>query len=348
MRFADVAKPTDSMSWAIRVKRARMSAGNAASSSSTTRLSVSTVHATSLLYQIWYRLSFREQVGPALRFPVMRRAAIVSIGFAASSCMPPEWGANAVLHPYRKPLTAVPDIPYDDVAFTGQGGIAFRGWRFRASGERRGMLVYLHGIGDNRAGGIGLAKRFGPKGWEVLAYDGRAQGASGGDACTYGVLEKGDLSKALDALKADRVVLFGSSLGAAVALQAAPLDARIARRDRGVAVLQPRRGRARPRALVCDGRGGRERAHDCRAKGGFDVDDAAPVALAPRIRVPVLLIHGERDRDTRPEHSRRIEAALTGPKRLLIVPGAGHDDTLRGAAVWAEIEAWLSALSSLS
>jgi len=274
----------------------------------------------------------------------MRSAAIILIGFAGSSCMPPEWGANAVLHPYRKPLTAVPDIPYDDVAFTGQGGIALRGWRFRTTGERRGLLVYLHGIGDNRAGGIGLAKRFGPKGWDVLAYDGRAQGASEGNACTYGVLEKDDLSKALDALKADRVVLFGGSLGAAVALQAAPLDARIA----GVIAESPfsslaevARDRAPWFATDAEVASALTIAGQ---KGGFEVDDASPVVSAPRIRVPVLLIHGERDRDTRPEHSRRIEAALTGPKRLLIVPGAGHDDALRGAAVWAEIEGWLSAL----
>ena len=58
----------------------------------------------------------------------------------------------------------------------------------------------------------------------------------------------------------------------------------------------------------------------------------------------MLLIHGESDRETLLAHSRRIEAALAGPKRLLIVPGAGHDDTLRGDSVWTEIEGWLAAL----
>jgi uncharacterized protein len=272
------------------------------------------------------------------------RAASALLLLSCAACMPPEWGANAVLHPYRKPLTAVPDIPYDEVAFTGQGGIPLRGWLFRASGERRGLLVYLHGICDNRAGGIGLAKRFGPKGWDVLAYDGRAHGMSGGDACTYGVLEKGDLSKALDVLKADRVVLFGSSLGAAVALQAAPLDPRIA----GVIAESPfsslaevARDRAPWFATDAEVASALTIAGQ---KGGFAVDAASPVASAPGIRVPVLLVHGERDRDTRPEHSLRIEAALTGPKRLLIVPGAGHNGTLQGAAVWAEIEGWIAAL----
>ena len=108
----------------------------------------------------------------------MQRLAIVCL-LACSSCMPPEWGANAILHPYRKPNVGAPDVPYEDLAFTGEGGIALRGWRFPAQGPRRGTLVYLHGIADNRAGGVGIAKRFGPKGWDVIAYDGRAHGASG-------------------------------------------------------------------------------------------------------------------------------------------------------------------------
>jgi dipeptidyl aminopeptidase/acylaminoacyl peptidase len=79
-------------------------------------------------------------------------------------------------------------------------------------------------------------------------------------------------------------------------------------------------------------------------RGGFDPAAASPLAAARSVRVPVLLVHGQDDRETRPEHSRRIEAALSGPKRLLLVPRAGHEDTLRGEAVWAEVEGWLVAL----
>jgi pimeloyl-ACP methyl ester carboxylesterase len=274
----------------------------------------------------------------------MRHLAVVCL-LACSSCMPPEWGANAILHPYRKPNVGAPDVPYEDLAFTGDGGIALRGWRFPAQGPRRGTLVYLHGIADNRAGGVGIAKRFGPKGWDVIAYDGRAHGASGGAVCTYGVIEKRDLVRALDAVQADRVVLFGSSLGAAVALQAAPLDPRI----RGVIAQSPFSSLeevARDRApwFATDAEVAQALAI-AQAKGGFAPAEASPVAAARDIHVPVLLIHGARDRDTRPEHSRRIEAALAGPTRLLIVPDAGHDDTLRGEEAWAAIEAWLDALS---
>lgn len=52
----------------------------------------------------------------------MRRLA-ATVLLAGAACLPPEWGANAVLHPSRKPVTALPDIPYEDVSFVGEGGI---------------------------------------------------------------------------------------------------------------------------------------------------------------------------------------------------------------------------------
>ena len=59
--------------------------------------------------------------------------------------------------------------------------------------------------------------------------------------------------------------------------------------------------------------------------------------------MPALLIHGAEDVDTSPEHSRRVFAALSGNKRLLIVEGAGHNESLR-SEVWAEIESWVESV----
>jgi len=64
----------------------------------------------------------------------------------------------------------------------------------------------------------------------------------------------------------------------------------------------------------------------------------------PRIHVPVLLVHGSNDTETRPTHSERIFKALNEPKRLILVPGAGHNDALAGEPVWKEIESFLEGL----
>jgi hypothetical protein len=55
------------------------------------------------------------------------------------------------------------------------------------------------------------------------------------------------------------------------------------------------------------------------------------------------LIDGEADVDTLPEHSRRALAALAGPKRLILGPGARHNEAWN-RDVWAEVEQWLDAV----
>ena len=80
-------------------------------------------------------------------------------------------------------------------------------------------------------------------------------------------------------------------------------------------------------------------------RGTFHIAEVSPRKAAARIHVPVLLIHGLDDRETPAAHSQRIYDALAGPRRLIMVPGAGHNDTLRDESVWREIDAWLAALS---
>jgi hypothetical protein len=48
----------------------------------------------------------------------------------------------------------------------------------------------------------------------------------------------------------------------------------------------------------------------------------------------------KRDLDTRPAHSERVFAALRGPKQLIIVPDASHNDALN-ARVLSQIRDWL-------
>ena len=130
-------------------------------------------------------------------------ACVVMALLALVGCFPPEWGANAILHPHRRRVSVVPDLPFEDFVFA-SGGVTIRGWRFRSAAPRhRGLIVYLHGSADNRGSGLGFAHRFVPQGFDVVAYDSRAHGDSGGDACTYGFHEKKDLSRALDAVQAE-------------------------------------------------------------------------------------------------------------------------------------------------
>ena len=250
----------------------------------------------------------------------------------------PSVGANGLLHPGRRLLTAQQRALGPLVTFH-SGQLALAGWRFPAAGTRRGTIVYLHGVADNRGAASGIAARFTARGFEVVAYDSRAHGDSDGDACTYGYYEKRDLLRVLDAIEPGPVVLIGSSLGAAVALQAAAEDARIsavvaAEAFSDLATV------ARERAPWFFSGGSIRRAFElAEHMGHFKVDDVSPVRAATAISIPVFLLHGSRDRETPSEHSRRIFDALAGPRRLLMVEGAGHNQSL--AMGWTQIESWI-------
>lgn len=270
---------------------------------------------------------------------------VLLIAFAAGPNQLAAAGAGALLHPARHRVSMVPPPGCDDATFNGEG-LSLRGWRCHGSTPHRGTIVYLHGVADNRTSAVGVIDRFGHRGFDVIAYDSRAHGESPGNVCTYGSLEKHDLHHVLDTVASGPIVLFGTSLGAAVALQEAATDSRV------TAVLAAEtfadlRTVATERAPFFFTPGVIAEAFEMvRQQADFDVDAASPVEAARAIRAPVLLIHGAEDSDTPPEHSRRVFAALAGPKQLIIVPGAHHNESLRGK-VWTAIQEWMDeALSS--
>jgi pimeloyl-ACP methyl ester carboxylesterase len=262
----------------------------------------------------------------------------------AGGAVPPDWGAAAVVHPFRSPLTARPDLPFETVRFE-SAGAPLEGWLFQPGAAGPGVVVvYLHGISDNRQSGLGVAHRLLPRGYAVLAFDARAHGRSGGEACSYGYHERHDVSRALDALGGPRAVLLGHSLGAAVALQAAAVDPRI---EAVVAVSTFSDLRSiveeRARWFLLPPRYVTSALARAGELGRFPPEEASPVLSAARVRVPVLLLHGAADAKTPPHHSQRVAAALGGPKRLVLLPGVGHDEILGRPEAWSEIDAFLDA-----
>lgn len=251
----------------------------------------------------------------------------------------PSLAAGALLHPIKRPL--ITERPAGCVAAVFSGAsVRLDGWRCPADRPARGTIVFLHGVADNRGSGSGVIRRLGGLGLNIVAYDSRAHGRSEGRFCTYGYVEKDDLKRVIDGLSPP-VILIGVSMGAAVALQAAAVEPRIA----GVVAAETfsdlatvARERTRfflPKAVA-------DRALRMAEEGGsFHIAAVSPASAARDIRVPVLLIHGADDWRTSPDHSRRVFAALAGPKKLLLVDGAGHNGSLRDEGVWQEIRTWI-------
>src|SRR5262245_49292967 len=168
----------------------------------------------------------------------------------------------------------------------------------------------------------------------------QARVESDGAACTYGFYEKEDLRRVVDTIDSGPVVLMGTSLGAAVALQEAAVDARI-RAVVAAETFSDLRTVAIERAPFFFTPSAIRRAFQlAEAEGRFTIDAVSPEAAARKIEAPVLMIHGSIDRETPPDHSRRVFEALHGPRQLILVPNAGHNQSLTGA-IWQDIEAWI-------
>jgi uncharacterized protein len=266
-------------------------------------------------------------------------AAVVLVAWAAGPSQLAAAGAGGLLHPARRHVTAATPPTCANATFSGDG-VDLKGWRCHASVPTRATLVYLHGVADNRSSSVAVIDRFGKHGFDVIAYDSRAHGESSGDFCTYGFYEKEDLRRVIDTIEGRPIVLVGTSLGAAVALQEAALDSRVAAVV-AAETFSDLRTVAAERAPFFFTPQVIERAFRiAEQQGQFDLDGVSPAADAVRIRIPVLLVHGADDVDTPADHSRRVFAALAGPKRLILVPGARHNESLR-ADVWNEAEGWL-------
>jgi pimeloyl-ACP methyl ester carboxylesterase len=253
----------------------------------------------------------------------------------------PSIAAGGLLHPIRVALYTRAPQGCVDREFTGDG-LTLRGWHCAVIGPRRGSVVYLHGVADNRWSAVGVVEWFTQRGFDVIAYDSRAHGQSDGSVCTYGFYEKRDLKGVIDSLPSGPIVVMGHSLGGAVAIQGAAVDDRITGVIAAEAfsdlrtIATERAPWFLPRPVIA------RALRVAEEHGHFDVAAVNPAAAAASLRIPVLLIHGANDVDTRPDHSRRILVALKGPKQLLLVPGAGHNQSLNNPVAWVEIERWLS------
>ncbi len=113
-----------------------------------------------------------------------------------------------------------------DITVTTRDKIKLKGWLFRSSSDKLVILVtgYAQNRLDNDYGGYLIAKDLVNNGYNVLIYDDRATGLSGGNYMTQGMKESLDLLSVVSfarsiGFKDQNIALIGNSLGAIVILQ---------------------------------------------------------------------------------------------------------------------------------
>jgi pimeloyl-ACP methyl ester carboxylesterase len=227
-------------------------------------------------------------------------------------------------------------LAYESIAFeSAVDHIPLKGWYLPASGSR--AIVLVHGIDGNRWEQQGqwselLVPALVHGGFDVLTFDLRAHGESGGEHVGLGSLERRDVAAAVALIRergvhAGGIGLFGQSFGAATALNAAAIIP-----DVGGVVSDSAFADARPLldqeihrytglpAIFTPGI-----TVACSAFYGIDLTatpEKAMLKIAPR---PALLIHGTADTRIPVENAYRLKAASNSSAvDLWIVPGAEH------------------------
>ena len=217
----------------------------------------------------------------------------------------------------QRPFDFAPEsfgLAYEDAYFTTDDGKKLHGWFFRAE-KSQPVILHFHGNAGNISHRLDLVQPYLRKGLSVFLFDYRGFGRSEGRPSEKGLYLDGmaayDYLVQIKGILPGNMVLHGHSIGAAVAVEVA-----LKRSVRSVileSAFTSTKDMARTMALFAL---------------------FSPVFPAhynnlekvPRLRVPKLVIHGERDEIVPFAMGQKLFEAATDPKFFYPVKDAGHND----------------------
>lgn len=195
--------------------------------------------------------------------------------------------------------------------------------------DARYTILFSHGNAEHIAHGLDFAERMRDAGFNVLAYDYSGYGLSSGrpsERASYGDIEAAyDYLTRSAGVPPERIILHGRSLGGAVAADLAT------RRPAAGLVLESTFTSATRVA----------RMHRVLPFDWFRTE-----SKMPRIRMPVLVIHGTDDELIPFGHGQRLYDLAQGPRQHLWVRGSGHNDLsyVAGEQYWRALRTFADAL----
>jgi alpha-beta hydrolase superfamily lysophospholipase len=231
---------------------------------------------------------------------------------------------------------------------TGEDGVALEAWYSPSETDRPAKLpvVFSHGYMEVKELHFALADRLNARGHDVILYDHRGHGHSGGPGGTFGVKERLDLRHVIDeacgrAFIGERLATMGFSLGAATVLQHAPDDPRV----QGVVALAPFSdfraaiGSFREMLAPWMDKDWLMRGFEAATReAGFEIDASSTIDAIKRIDVPVMIVEGGKDNTLPPDVHVRPLTEARGDRTLQMfkVEDAGHGTLVHRK--WPELD----------
>lgn len=222
-----------------------------------------------------------------------------------------------IFYPHRSFTTVPADwgLSHEEVSFVAGDGTRLHGWFFPLHGDAP-TILFSHGNAGNISDRLDNIKRLLDHGLQVFIYDYRGYGKSGGKPSEAGIYLDGlaayDYLVRQKKIPPDRIIPFGRSLGAAVAVEIST------KRD--------------VRSLIIESAFTSTRDM---AKCMFLFQLLSPF-LSPNydnlkkiagITVPKLIIHGENDELVPFSMGKTLYDAAGAPKYFFPIERAGHNDT---------------------
>ena len=203
--------------------------------------------------------------------------------------------------------------------------------------ETNKVMIVIHGIRGTYHDVFPVAFRYLKDGYNVILYNQRRSGLTGGKTTTFGLYEKFDLEEVATVARRiyrnGKIGVHGFSMGAATAIMQSELNEEsnlvdfyildapfhtmastidLAARRRDATFLPPQYVKFSGDAFL-------------RLRRRVSYKDIAPINAIHHSTRPILLIHGEKDDITCPDGSRQLFAAIHHSKRRLeIFPEEAH------------------------
>jgi pimeloyl-ACP methyl ester carboxylesterase len=232
----------------------------------------------------------------------------------------------------RRPVKEAPDWGrvIDTRIPTADGG-TIEVWRVEPEGPSRGIVVFVHGWSRNRDRMVPRARLFGEMGFTTVMHSARDHGGSTRHRFMNAFRFAEDLEAVIKWVN-EPVLLYGHSAGAAAAVISASrspnlirilfLEACYAKTKEALQSLYRNYNRyfglifAPMVILLMD------------IFYRFKLDNVSPVRLAPKIDIPVLIVHGEKDQNFPLHHAWRVRDSFPAARaELFVAMGSDHSSS---------------------
>ena len=216
----------------------------------------------------------------------------------------------------RPELLGLEKLGVREVTHTTEDGLSLLSWYLPAR-PRRPVIAYFHGNGGHIGYRAERLLRFAREGFGVLMPEYRGYGGNPGTPTEAGFYADGRATLAFldrEGVAANRLVLYGESLGSGVAVALA------VQHEIAALILEA------PPTSVAE-------IAQCHfpyvPASRMVVDRFDSLSRIGKVKAPILVLHGERDRVVPVRYGRALFDAAPEPKENWFAPAAGHENLAR-------------------